>query len=478
MADYPTSSYGPQDALKAYQDILASEKRKKKYATLIDGMMRLSPRYSGSAAATANRNLINSYGGSGSKGFATYSRLQSEAANAELDKFFMQDFLKQDFPNVASVRAWGATMGPEMTQARLAKYIELYTKRASEERSAATFDMNREDWLKGKAVAKLTSDLVDKYTDQYRNRTAEDQEIVIARIQDEIRANDEIPSTAKQALLSSVVKELTDLMGERGASLAKKVALEKLAKDAEKDQWRFERDQQQEVDRQAKYGREKEVAALDRTKGRLTARLAEKAANLWQANKSTMSREEALQTVLDESEELYTTTTAIEARMGVRDALEKLIGKDEDVTPTSGLKITEEMYSLLADTGNPEENLMNARKAFESENRRGASLNPAWYDYGVKKGYAIAADNFVRVLSMADGNRYSALMSLMPEFIETIGPISKEIKESKKPEDIEFIRKKEAEAVEFIKDKEKKLGVPYMVIEYILFPEEYAWGTK
>ena len=34
MADYPTSSYSPQDALKAYQDILASQKRKKKYNNL------------------------------------------------------------------------------------------------------------------------------------------------------------------------------------------------------------------------------------------------------------------------------------------------------------------------------------------------------------------------------------------------------------------------------------------------------------
>ena len=464
MADYPTSSYGPQDALKAYQDILASEKRKKKYATLIDGMMRLSPRYSGSAAATANRNLINSYGSSGSKGFATYSRLQSEAANAELDKFFMQDFLKQDFPNVASVRAWGATMGPEMTQERLAKYMELFTKRASEERSAATFDMSQEDWLKGKAVAKLTSGLVKKYTNQYRNRTAEDQEGVIARIQEEIIADDAIPYTAKQAVLSAVVKELTDLFGGRGESLAKGVQRKKLATEAERDQWKFDRDKQVEADRQAKYGREKGDAALDRTKGRLTARLAEKAANLWQANKDTMSREEALQTVLDESEELYTTTTAIEARMGVRDALEKLIGKDEDVTPTSGLKITEEMYSLLADSGDPEENLLNARKAFESENRRGASLNPAWYDYGVKKGYAIAADNFVRVLSMADSNRYRQLMELKQDYekyIATVDPANQQ-----------------AETVKAINDAVKKLGLPYMIIEYILFPEEYAWGKK
>ena len=86
MADYPTSSYGPQDALKAYQDILSSEKRKKKYAEMLDGFLRVGDRrYAGSGGATRNRSLINSYGGSGSKGFATYSRLQSDAATAELD---------------------------------------------------------------------------------------------------------------------------------------------------------------------------------------------------------------------------------------------------------------------------------------------------------------------------------------------------------------------------------------------------------
>jgi len=467
MADYPTSSYGPQDALKAYQDILASEKRKKKYATLIDGMMKLSPRYSGSAAATANRNLINSYGGSGSKGFATYSRLQSEAANAELDKFFMQDFLNQDFPNVASVRAWGATMGPEMTQARLAKYIELYTKRASEERSAATFDMNREDWLKGKAVAKITSDLVDKYTNQYRNRTAEDQEIVIARIQDEIRANDEIPSTAKQALLSSVVKELTDLMGGRGESLAKKVAREKLVTDAEKDQWRFERDQQQEVDRQAKYGREKEVAALDRTKGRLTARLAEKAANLWQANKDTMSREEALQTVLDESEELYKTTTAIEARVAVRDALEKLIGKDKEVTPTGALKTVDEMRSLLTRTGNAEKDLANAQRAIEAERQRGSAISDIWYSMAIPKREGIISQNFLRNLKAVDNVRHSQLLQYKSEFDSQYEAMFAGKSEGEINKEVERL----------MNEASKKLSLPVLVIRYVLFPELFEIGA-
>ena len=457
MADYPTSSYGPQDALKAYQDILASEKRKKKYATLIDGMMRLSPRYSGSAAATANRNLINSYGGSGSKGFATYSRLQSEAANAELDKFFMQDFLKQDFPNVASVRAWGATMGPEMTQARLAKYIELYTKRASEERSAATFDMNREDWLKGKAVAKITSDLVDKYTNQYRNRTAEDQEIVIARIQDEIRANDEIPSTAKQALLSSVVKELTDLMGERGASLAKGVQRKKLATDAERDTWRFERDRK--IFDQAQLDR-----AEDLSSDALARRMAERVDELVKSSKEAgdeITIQEAKNIISKEYQGTKYDTDVFDKRVS------SMVGVDEKeptITPTGGLKITEEMYGLLTDTGDATTNLKNAEKALESEHRRGPSINPAWYDYSVKKQKAIAADNFIRILAMSDGNRYGQLMGLKPEYEKYIATVDPE--------------NQQAETVKIINDAVKRLGLPYMVIEYILFPDLYAWGTK
>ena len=127
MADYPTSSYSPQDALKAYQDILASEKRKKKYATIIDGMMKLSPRYSGSTAATRNKTVRDSYGTSGSTGFATHSRLLGEAAESELDQFFMQEFLNQEFKSIADVRSWGASMGREMTEGRLCKLMGLFS---------------------------------------------------------------------------------------------------------------------------------------------------------------------------------------------------------------------------------------------------------------------------------------------------------------------------------------------------------------
>jgi len=456
MADYPTSSYGPQDALKAYQDILASEKRKKKYATLIDGMMKLSPRYSGSAAATANRNLINSYGGSGSKGFATYSRLQSEAANAELDKFFMQDFLNQDFPNVASVRAWGATMGPEMTQARLAKYIELYTKRAGEERSAATFDMNREDWLKGKAVAKITSDLVDKYTNQYRNRTAEDQEIVIARIQDEIRANDEIPSTAKQALLSSVVKELTDLMGGRGESLAKKVAREKLVTDAEKDQWRFDRDQ-----------KIFDQSQTDRAEGISSSAIARRMAEMVEelVARGGITIQEAKNRVQEEHEGTNYDADLFDKRVKSRLGVDEKVTK---VTPTGALKTTEEMRSLLTSSNDVKADLANAQKALESERRRGANLNPAWYDYGIAKQEAIAADNFLRVLRTVDNVRHSQLLQYKSEFEKQMAAFS----EGKTDEVIG------QEAIRLMEEAVRRLALPRLIIEYTLFPEQFDFGTK
>jgi len=456
MADYPTSTYSPRDALKAYQDILASEKRKKKYATLIDGMMKLSPRYSGSSASTSNRNLINSYGTSGSKGFATYSRLQGEAAQAEIDQFFMQDFLKQEFKSAAEVRKWGASMGPEMTEAILSKYLGLYTKRTgeeravtAEERAALSASMTREDWLKGKAVDKLSSALVKKYTNQYRNRTAEDQEGVIARIQDEIIADENIPSTAKEALWQSVVKSLTDQFGGRGETLKKgvtrktAVSSEQRAVDiAERELWKFER------------------LKSDTATGDASLAIArEMAMKVEELVKDGMSIQDAKNVLSEEAEYTAYDTEEFDKRVKSR------VGTDaKPVTPTQALKTTEEMQSLLSPTKDKKVDLSNAQKALEAEIRRGPILNAAWYDFGVSKQRAIAVENFLRTLQTVDRERFISLNQLKTEFekhMEAFGG-----------EDID------AEVIRVMEEAVRELGLPRLVIEYILFPEKFEFGRK
>ena len=463
MADYPTSSYSSQDALKAYQGILASEQRKKKYATLIDGMMKLSPRYSGSSASTSNRNLINSYGTSGSKGFATYSRLQGEAAQAEIDQFFMQDYLKQEFKSAAEVRKWGASMGPEMTEDILSKFLGLYTKRTGEERAVAgeeravlTASMTREDWLKGKAIDKLGSDLVKKYTNQYRNRTAEDQEGVIARIQDEIIADENIPSTAKMDLLELVIKGLTDKFGGRGETLKKGVArttaasAEQRAVDtAERELWKFDRLKSDTATDDASLVIAREMAMK-----------VEELVNSAEFNPSSKTRIQDAKNVLSEEAE-YTAYNTEEFDKRVKSR----VGTDEKpVTPTLALKTTEEMQSLLSPTKDKKVELSNAQKALEAEIRRGPILNPAWHDFGVSKQRAIAVENFLRTLQTVDRDRYSSLIGLPDAFeIHMANWGAEGIEE-------EIIRVMEASV--------RELRLPRLVIEYILFPEKFEFGKK
>jgi len=462
MADYPTSSYSPKDALKAYQDILASEKRKKKYATLIDGMMKLSPRYSGSTAETHNRTLRDSYGTSGSTGFATYSRLKSEAADAEIDKFFMQDYMKQDFRSEDGVMRWGATMGSEMTREKLAEFVELYIKGASEERAVAgeeravlSASMTREDWLKGKAVDKLSPLFVDKYTNQYRNRTAEDQEGVIARIQDEIMADENIPSTAKRDLIELVIKGLTDKFGGRGETLKKGVArttaaaVEARAVDAaERDRKTFERNQLK--------------AITENNSDLLASRLAEEAARLMRTE--GMGFEEALQKVKGESQKLYKSQSSREGRELARDRLEKLVGKPESKTYTRETKRTREVIEFLTPTGDDATDLRQAQIALESERQGMAELNPAWHTYGAAAQSGIAVQNFLRVLRIADNTRLAQLDALREDFDEHILQFSGDAIE--------------VESARYMDDAVKELRLPRLVIEFILFPEKFEFGKK
>ena len=469
MADYPTSSYSPKDALKAYQDILASEKRKKKYATLIDGMMKLSPRYSGSTAETHNRTLRDKYGTSDSTGFATHSRLLGEAAESELDQFFMQEFLNQEFKSIADVRSGGASMGPEMTEGRLSKFMGLFTKRTGEERAVAgeeravageeraslSASMTREDWLKGKAVDKLSPLFVDKYTNQYRNRTAEDQEGVIARIQDEIMADENIPSTAKRDLIELVIKGLTDKFGGRGETLKKGVArttaaaVEARAVDAaERERKTFKRNQLKAIN--------------ENNSDLLASRLAEEAARLMRTE--GMGFEEALQQVKGESHKLYKSQPSREGRELARDRLEKLVGKPESKTYTRETKRTREVIEFLTPTGDDATDLRQAQIALESERQGMAELNPAWHTYGAAAQSGIAVQNFLRVLRIADNTRLAQLDALREDFDEHIAQFSGDVIE--------------VESARYMDDAVKELRLPRLVIEFILFPEKFEFGKK
>ena len=441
MADYPTSSYSPQDALKAYQDILASEKRKKKYATLIDGMMKLSPRYSGSSAETHNRTLRDKYGTSDSTGFATHSRLLGEAAESELDQFFMQEFLNQEFKSIADVRRWGASMGPEMTEDRLSKFMGLFTKRTGEERETERFEIEREKYTKGKALSKLTKEYLDSWHNRYRHQTGETQQRQLSDIWAEISESD-MPTTGKVELMESVVDSLQKIYGGFGETWSKEQEEIRKVATAERERWKFDK--------------------LKSEKANVTASLAiaRKMANrVEELVAGGMSIQGAKNQIAEEYEATGYDTDEFDKRVKSR------VGTDaKPVTPTQALKTTEEMQSLLSPTKDGVADLSNAEKALEAEIRRGPILNPAWHDFGVSKQRAIAVENFLRTLQTVDRERFISLNQLKSEFEKHM--------EAFEGEDID------AEVIRIMEEAVKKIRLPRLVIEYILFPEKFEFGKK
>ena len=438
MADYPTSSYGPQDALKAYQGILASEKRKKKYATLIDGMMKLSPRYSGSAAERNNKTLRGKYGTSGSTGFATHSRLLGEAAESELDQFFMQEFLNQEFKSIADVRSWGASMGPEMTEARLSKFMGLFTKRTGEERETTRFDIEQEKYTKGKALSKLTKEYLDSWHNRYRHQKGVTQQKQLSTIWAEISESD-MPTTGKVELMESVVDSLKKIHGGFGETWSKEQdEIRKTVAD-EREEWKFDQLVSDKANVTASL-------AIARQMSEKVEELVSGGMNILQAKNQIA--EEYEKTGYDRDE----FNKSVKTRVG------------EDATLTAPSKRTEEMITFLTPTGDDANDLRQAQVALESERQSMSELNPAWHTYGAAAQSGIAVQNFLRALRIADSARLSQLGTLKAEFEKHIAQFT--------GADIE------TESIRVMEESVKKLRLPRLVIEFILFPEKFEFGQK
>ena len=439
MADYPTSSYSPKDALKAYQDILASEKRKKKYATLIDGMMKLSPRYSGSTAATRNKTVRDSYGTSGSTGFATHSRLLGEAAESELDQFFMQEFLNQEFKSIADVRSWGASMGPEMTEDRLSKFMGLFTKRTGEERETTRFEIEQEKYLKGKAVSKVASEITAQWAGRYRDQSPDVQQRQMADLQAQIMADERIPASAKEAVMNSVVDQLQKNYGGFGATWLASKQDKRQDDTAEREQWKFDKLKSEKANVTASL-------AIARQMSEKVEELVSGGMNIQQAKNQIA--EEYEKTGYDRDE----FNKSVKTRVG------------EDATLTAPSKRTEEMITFLTPTGNDANDLRQAQIALESERQSMSELNPAWHTYGAAAQSGIAVQNFLRALRIADSERLSQLGTLKAEFEKHIAQFT--------GADIE------TESIRVMEESVKKLRLPRLVIEFILFPEKFEFGQK
>ena len=122
------------------------------------------------------------------------------------------------------------------------------------------------------------------------------------------------------------------------------------------------------------------------------------------------------------------------------------------------------MIEFLTPTGDDATDLRQAQIALESERQGMAELNPAWHTYGAAAQSGIAVQNFLRALRIADSERLSQLDILRSEFDKHIAEFE--------GDDVE------AEVVRVIEESVKKLRLPRLVIEYILFPEKFEFGKK
>jgi hypothetical protein len=127
------------------------------------------------------------------------------------------------------------------------------------------------------------------------------------------------------------------------------------------------------------------------------------------------------------------------------------------------------MQSLLSPTKDKKVDLSNAQKALEAEIRRGPILNAAWYDFGVSKQRAIAVENFLRTLQTVDRERFLSLGHLKSKFEIDI---EKFMELHPAEDDIQ------AEVIRVMEEAVIDLGLPKLVIEYILFPEKFEFGRK
>ena len=122
------------------------------------------------------------------------------------------------------------------------------------------------------------------------------------------------------------------------------------------------------------------------------------------------------------------------------------------------------MITFLTPTGNDANDLRQAQIALESERQSMSELNPAWHTYGAAAQSGIAVQNFLRALRIADSARLSQLNTLRSEFDKHIAEFE--------GDDIEI------EVARVIEESVKKLRLPRLVIEFILFPEKFEFGKK
>ena len=445
---YPERQFTAENAMQNYFSTLQDEENDKRAMNIVHNLYLLSPGYAGSSEASYNANQISKGSSTGSAGLATRYRIMGDADKERVSKEFTTIFQGEDFPDMESFYKWTKTMGPWYNETLL-KQHESITK-------------NRLGSMKDTKVGEAVDDLYDKYWPAWGSGLFEDQ----MRVRNEI-ADDKIISALPKKYQSEAINQIharlrdTLTATDRGAAAAedRRVAGEGRAVAGE--------------DRAVeKYEMDELTAIQKRASERLSTELAEKAANLWQSSEGEISREEALQTILDESEKKNAGPTARQGRVGARSELEKLIGKDKDVTLTSPSKRTGELVKFLKPTGDKENDLLQSQLALESEIRSLGELNPAWHTFGINKQRSIAVENFLRILRIADRGRADELNGLNSGFDTNMQPFLDENGNIKDEDAFD------AEVVRYMEEMVLELRIPRLVIEFILFPKKFEFGER
>ena len=196
MADYPTRQFTAMDVWGSYQDALASEERKRKFAQKIDRMYRImNPRYRGSGAATSNQKYINSLGTGTSKGLSTRLKMMTDVDKERVATEFTSGFQSEmdNFTSLDDFNTWANSQGPWYSEDLRRKH--------------ATTIKDMLGARKSRKVAEAVDSLYEKYAPAWGSRLVADQDRVVSEIRD-----DEIISGLPSKYRAEAVKQIHALL--------------------------------------------------------------------------------------------------------------------------------------------------------------------------------------------------------------------------------------------------------------------------
>ena len=309
------------------------------------------------------------------------------------------------------------------------------------------------------AVNAYTTLITDRYAGRWRGQSSDIQQGILAEIQREISniPLDKIPLELRSGLFESVRKSLGQY-GEMGAAYKARVEEKRLSTAESRRETEFT---QSQADRKEK------------KKGTQMAR--EMAARVIEKMEGGLSKSDAVKEVLKDRLGTKVSDKGIKAELFETPFVEEefnriLSGVGREYTAAKKMQLENERD--LVRTGDPQKDVNSFNQVLEREMIRGPQLSPSWHEYGIWKKRGIAIGNALAVFERVN-----------PGHIDR-DVIEKDWNEFMEDEDIkEYLailgkEEKNAYRTKLLQAAADDLGIPLVVMQYILFPEAFKIGKR